>query len=133
MKYCDGCGVTHTSLMCFNKPRKPLIYRPKPKRVSEQTKKHYRSLKAAYLIWYQRNKPDGSNLYYCFYCHRAITNDEQQMEMGIQPMTLDHYHPRSTHKDLVYDPDNLVACCYPCNSEKGSIDGDLYMQKIGGI
>lgn len=122
--YCDGCNVTHRPIMCFNKPRKPL--RPRT-----QTK-GYQNEKAAYIAWHALNPPDADGLWYCDYCGVPLTNDPERMKFGIRPLTIDHVKPRGSNAELRYDPKNFVACCYKCNSKKGSMDADTFKSKLIG-
>ncbi|MBI3681398.1 MAG: HNH endonuclease [Acidobacteria bacterium] len=47
--------------------------------------------------------------YTCQYCGRALPSGE---------LTLDHVVPRSRAGETSWE--NLVACCHPCNNNKGS-------------
>lgn len=85
-------------------------------------------MKAAYRHWHRENQPDSSGYWYCRYCGVAITVDKDNLVMGVLPLTVDHYYSRSLRPDLKYDPKNLVACCPPCNTEKGSLSGDEYIK-----
>jgi 5-methylcytosine-specific restriction endonuclease McrA len=58
------------------------------------------------------NKQEAYN---CFYCGKFLWPAE---------VTLDHYHSRSRHPELRYELSNLRPCCWNCNGEKGSTDGD---------
>jgi 5-methylcytosine-specific restriction endonuclease McrA len=104
--------------MCFKKPRRA------PRAIS---KKGYRNTKAAYAHWYREN-PSSGGYYYCHYCGTAITREGYLLEMGIEPVTIDHYIARSNDPSLKYDPKNFVPSCYSCNSEKGSMNGDDYIK-----
>jgi len=47
--------------------------------------------------------------YTCQYCHSTLPSSE---------LTLDHVVPRSRSGESAWE--NLVACCHPCNNQKGS-------------
>lgn len=120
-KPCKYCGGTdHTTLMCFNKPRVPF----KPATAT----KGYQNMEAAYTHWYRENPPDENDLWYCFYCGVPLTREPSKLDMGVQRITIDHYLARSGNVEIKYDPANFVACCFKCNSEKGSMSGDDYIE-----
>lgn len=82
--------------------------------------------------WLFHNKPtDG--YWYCTYCSKPLTTDKDMLAMGVERLTLDHYHTRSRHPELRYDIKNLVPSCFRCNYAKGSIDGDDYVKKIKAV
>lgn len=112
-RYCENCGVTHTALMCFHKPRKPLkiivpikthtTLNPKGPKTDEWLKTR--------KAWVKANPPDHSGYWYCSYCGKALKKDE---------MTLDHIWPRTKRGDLIHEFSNLTPACYDCNRRKGS-------------
>ena len=59
--------------------------------------------------------------YFCHYCNKMMTRTE---------LTLDHYKSRSRYPALRYKLSNLVPCCLTCNTDKGSLDGDKYLEKL---
>lgn len=117
-KYCDGCGVTHTSLMCFNKPRKTV-------KVKKESTPSRRSIERRWLNtrkrWIKLNPPDHSGYYYCVYCGKGVKVNE---------MTLDHIEPRSKRPDLRFELSNLAPSCYSCNFEKGSKKPENYPMRF---
>lgn len=98
--YCDGCGVTHTPTLCFNKPRLPI--RPKPDLTWDQTK----------AKWKLANpKPWRCYLQIAPLCVKNLDDDT---------LTLDHVIPKNRGRKYKYDYKNLRACCVYCNGLKGS-------------
>jgi 5-methylcytosine-specific restriction endonuclease McrA len=75
--------------------------------------------------WFEVNKPIG-NYYSCHYCGKPLTNDKYSDYA--EPVYLDHKMNRS-HFDLKYNIDNLVACCFKCNSLKGSQSYENFCRK----
>lgn len=99
--YCDDCNKTHTSLMCFNKPRKPI--RQISKVGLQWIKKRQQ--------WLRDNPPDNHGYYFCYICSKPLTSLN---------VTLDHIQPRSRRPDLRLETSNLAPCCWSCNHKKGS-------------
>jgi len=60
-----------------------------------------------YYKWIRKNKQPWN----CYLCGALL---------GIDTLTLDHIIPRRRRPDLRYEPSNLKACCFNCNSAKGS-------------
>ena len=69
--------------------------------------------------WFKANA-SSSGYYYCHYCGKP---------MLMQEATLDHKQNRSNHKNLVHDFSNLVPCCMPCNTLKGSMSYEKFCEK----
>ena len=107
-KNCTYCGKeTHTSLSCFDKPRKPL------RKIGPVTRKWLDTRKE-----WVKNNPPINGYWYCTYCGKPLKYEE---------LTLDHAKSRSRHPELRYDIDNLVPADYLCNSKKGSLDIDEFV------
>jgi 5-methylcytosine-specific restriction endonuclease McrA len=110
-KPCKHCGgENHLSFRCFHSP-------PNWKKKQGKTSIQWLQTRRQ---WFREHKADSYN---CYYCGRFLLRNEVE---------LDHYHPRSGNPELRYDLDNLRISCHPCNFDKGSIDGDLYIKKIKG-
>lgn len=65
--------------------------------------------------WFRKNPPNHEGWYECYICGKWIKPYET---------TLDHVKSRSRHPELRFVQSNLKPCCYDCNREKGSKDGD---------
>lgn len=128
-KPCKYCGkLNHTSIQCFDKPRKPI---KKKMHLANRTGKQYAEWNATRRTWIQ-NHPAVGGYWYCHYCGTALTILDDLLAMGIQPLTLDHYVARSDDPSRRHDDSNLVPACSRCNSEKGSMHGDKYIKVKGG-
>jgi 5-methylcytosine-specific restriction endonuclease McrA len=68
--------------------------------------------------WLEQNKAE---YYICHYCPTRMTRSQ---------LTLDHYKSRGRHPELRFSLKNLVPCCAPCNTAKGSLSGDEYIQRL---
>ena len=97
--------------------------------MNNRNPKKHTSEKSAYISWHLKNPPDAAGYHYCHYCSKPLTNNPEMMAYGVEPMTIDHYLSRGRRPDLSYDPSNFVVVCYQCNSEKGSLSGDEYIEK----
>jgi len=109
---CRPCGVTFVQFnplqtICgkcaYNKyasPRKPI------KRMGTVAKQWA----ATRRTWIQANGT-VTGTWVCYLCDKPLTIDN---------LTLDHVQSRSRHPELRSEPDNLAACCYSCNTHKGS-------------
>lgn len=84
----------------YAKPKKPI------KRMGKVAKKWIE----VRHDWIKQNT-NSAGTWNCHYCGKHLT---------IDTLTLDHVIARSKRPDLRYNHDNLVPCCYPCNSKKGS-------------
>lgn len=112
IKECKYCGKdNHTSLMCFQKPRrriKPISSKTASK--EQQTKRE----------WFELNPPNEKGLWFCY--------------LGISPMcpgwltrstiTLEHVKSKARHPELKFEVTNLKPACSFCNEIKGSRDVD---------
>jgi 5-methylcytosine-specific restriction endonuclease McrA len=120
--FCSICGVLgHYQYQCFRKKQKkikkvakPVIRKPIQRNVDWkwiETKNK----------WFKAN-PSLNGFYYCHYCHKVLVRDDELNDYGVEYVTLDHKKPKGNihGRSLKYDIDNLVPCCYPCNSLKGS-------------
>jgi 5-methylcytosine-specific restriction endonuclease McrA len=103
-KYCDGCNVTHTTLMCFKKPR--------------STKKKIKTdltWDQTVSKWHLAN-PAIHGLWECYLqisslCPRQLDKDQ---------LTLEHVIPKVRGRKYKYDINNIKPACVYCNSIKGS-------------
>lgn len=106
----------HWTYQCFKKPikkTKPVII--KRKRIVPKIDQQWVATKKQ---WFKANPPLDS-YYYCHYCHRVLVKNDEFNDYGVEYVTLDHKVNRH-NKALKYDLDNLVPCCFRCNSLKGS-------------
>jgi 5-methylcytosine-specific restriction endonuclease McrA len=111
---CKYCGHTgHFEFACFAKPKKPIKAAKRIKRIGKVTSKWIETRNK----WLEQNKAE---YYVCHYCPTIMTRSQ---------LTLDHYKSRGRHPELRYVLHNLVPCCAPCNQEKGSLNGDEFIQK----
>lgn len=109
--YCDQCNITHTPLMCFNKPRGTILK-------NKKAVNRFGKVSAEWMVtrnkWIQANPPIHDDRYWeCYICREWLS---------IERLTLDHKKSRSRHPELRYNLDNLAACCIHCNKWKGSRD-----------
>src|SRR5215469_17939277 len=117
MKVCKYCGLTgHSSMGCFKRPNKPLKGKKRIKRIGKVGRQWWQTRQD----WIKKNLPD-SGTWKCTYCGGELT-------MNI--LTLDHKLSRSRRPDLRYDLDNLVPACWECNTAKGSLSFEEYIEKI---
>ena len=59
---------------------------------------------------------DGWTCYYCGYEGKD--------------MTIDHIIPVSKSPELAIDINNMVSCCKPCNSRKGSRSQGVFLERM---
>lgn len=111
-QYCDNCGVTHTSLQCFKKPRTVL----KNKKAVNRYGKEYGKWRETRGQFIQDNPPDQYGFWYC----ALRVSDMCLGRMDIDQLTVDHIIPRSRAPQLRHEPSNLQPACVYCNKEKGS-------------
>ena len=113
LRGCKFCGLTgHFEFSCRSKPHKAL----KAKTRMKKTGKHFDMWIATRRKWLEQNKAE---YYVCHYCPQVMTKSQ---------LTLDHFKSRGRHPELRYVLKNLVPCCAPCNTDKGSRDGDEYLR-----
>ena len=103
-KYCDDCGITHTALMCFNKPRLPI--RP-PKGLNRSQRK------AKFMA---ANPPDDYGLWRCY----LKISPACIIRMDKDQLTVEHVKPVGSYPELKDDLDNMKPACFFCNTLKGS-------------
>lgn len=109
---CKYCGSDkHTSLMCFNKPRR----RMKP--ISEKTALREQQTKRH---WFELNPPNEKGVWFCYlrihpFCPYKLTRSTIRLE---------HVKSRARHPELKFDVTNLKPACDWCNRLKGSRDID---------
>lgn len=118
-KYCGGLG--HTAFGCRKKPKKPLTTKRRMRPIGKVGKQWI----ATREEWFKKHPAD---FYVCYLqvsplCPGTMTKAET---------TLDHVKSRGRHPELRFNQDNLMPCCNPCNSMKGSRDADEY-NKNGGL
>lgn len=122
VKPCKYCGQdTHFAFACFNRPhnqravkRKEIVRKAKLQRKGAHAKK-WQETRAE---WFRQNPADT---YDCYICHKAMTREET---------TLDHIRSRGRYPHLRYVLSNLAPCCWPCNTAKGSLDLQQYLNKL---
>lgn len=116
-KPCTYCGgLTHTSLMCQKKPRKPLIAKKPMKKKGPKTSKWLKFRKR-----YLGNHPPNSDGYYtCYLCCKWVKPDQ---------VTLDHMESRSRRPELVFDESNIRIACWDCNNSKGSLSTEEFLER----
>lgn len=107
-KPCKYCGkTTHTSLMCFEKPRKTF------KQIGPVAAKWIEARK----LWVKNNPPDANGYWYCYLklpgCH---------VRMKYEELTVDHIKSRTRAPEQRYEQSNLAPACANCNKLKGSRD-----------
>ena len=107
-KYCDGCGVTHTSIMCFSKPRRP-IKNESEKAKSKRTQTGRR--------WFELNPPDDKGVWICYLQISIVC----PVKLTRSTIRLEHVKSKVRHPELKYDVDNLRPACDNCNKLKGSL------------
>ena len=63
--------------------------------------------------------PETRHLANCWLCKQRIAYD---VEPNTTPDShnLDHYHPYSTHPELIEDPSNFRHACFVCNTSRGN-------------
>lgn len=116
-KYCEG--TDHTSLMCFNKPRRPI----KPK--SDKTARLEQETRQ---LWFALNPPNERGLWYCYLriapdCWNKLTRTTIQLE---------HVQSKARYPERKYDVTNLMPACGPCNKMKGSRDLEDIPEYVAG-
>jgi 5-methylcytosine-specific restriction endonuclease McrA len=117
-KFCNLEG--HSAFNCRQRPRKPLrastglAICTTLRKVGKQGNKWIETRK----LWFSlHNTPT----YMCYICEKLMPKSET---------TLDHKLSRGRHPELRYVLDNLAPCCLPCNTAKGSLDVDEYLNKL---
>lgn len=108
-KQCKHCGSeTHTSLSCFNAPRKPIkrsAARPSVKKVKTPTKKRKESLTAAKkrLEKLVKDYVKVRDNYTCQYCGEVVSGSNCHAS---------HVIPVSRSGYLQFEPLNMKVLCY---------------------
>lgn len=106
-KYCDGCGITHTSIMCFNKPRRSIR--------KESVKTHDRRTETS-REWFKLNPPDEKGVWICY----LTISPRCPIKLTRSTIRLEHVKSKARYPELKYSVDNLKPACDYCNKLKGS-------------
>lgn len=116
----SGCPRRSLSGFCFiHKPKKPLARVKRMRKIGKVGRATMESNKA-----FLDSIPDDE--LYCYYCayignHYLLPREEANAE---------HYFSRARHPDLRNRNDLKVVSCRFHNKDKGSMDGDEYLQKL---
>lgn len=116
-KLCERPG--HYQYQCYLKPRS--LPQPVLGKVIETRGKQFRNWQACRKEWYKLNPPDFDGYYYCHYCNVAMQKNDS---------TLDHKLIRSRYPQFRYDLDNLLICCWTCNTKRGSQDYEVFVSRF---
>ena len=108
-KYCDDCGITHTSLMCLRKPRHFM------RTVSEKTLDRRGQTKRE---WLRLNPPDERGTWTCY----LQISSACPIKLTASTLNLEHVKSKARYPELRYDLNNIKPACSPCNKLKGSRD-----------
>jgi predicted metal-binding transcription factor (methanogenesis marker protein 9) len=124
MKKCTYCESTdHTQFYCRQKPRKPLIVKKAINRVGPITAQWIETRHQ----WIQQNAtPTG--YWTCYICPQRL-GVVADPDNNIQVLTLDHIKSRGRHPELRFELSNLAPCCARCNSDKGSLSLEEYLER----
>lgn len=122
-RFCGGLG--HWPYQCFQNPKRKAL------KTSGKTNKQWLVTRRTY---FKRNPPIMMPFphYECYICGKWLIppkssgyySPEIAEQLGEYP-TLDHVLSRSRHPELRFGQDNLKPCCWQCNTEKGSKDGNV--------
>lgn len=104
-KYCES--DRHTSLQCFQRPKKPINKRKPLKKIGKVGKK----TASAVAKWKRTQKPNHEGYFECYICGKWITYLEAE-----------HVKSKARHPGLRTDPNNLKPTCDECNEKKRSND-----------
>ena len=104
-KYCGG--ATHTSLMCFHKPRN---------RIRKESPKAYAHRQETKSAWLLENPADDNGEWECY----LQISDVCPIKLNADTLVLEHVKSRSTSPELRYVISNIKASCEFCNRLKGS-------------
>lgn len=106
---CKYCGGAHTSLSCFNKPRRPLRQESEKAR-SKRTETNRE--------WFKINPPDKKGLWYCYLRISPLC----PIKLTRTTIRLEHVKSKVRYPELKYVVSNLKPACEHCNKLKGSLD-----------
>lgn len=113
-KPCKHChSPYHTSLMCFNNPKKPIkksTFQPKERAWLESNLTRAK--------WMKQNPPSHEGYWMCIVGGGAMTKHS---------LTLDHDIPRSRAPEKKHDLKNLNPMCNFHNNDKGSRSLEEYL------
>jgi hypothetical protein len=115
-RYCENCGVTHTALMCFNKPRGPL------RNKSLKTEQKWIDTKVA---WFDANPPDKKGFWNCY-----LQLDGCEGRVDRRTLNIEHVESRTRNPELRYVVENLKPSCRNCNKQKGSLSEAEAIEKF---
>ena len=106
-KYCGG--TSHSTLMCQNKPRRP-IKQESDKARSKRTK--------VSREWFKLNPPDEKGVWICY----LQISPNCPVKLTRSTITLEHVKSKVRYPELKYEVSNLKPACGECNKLKGSLD-----------
>ena len=133
-KICKDCRKPFNQFTTTQNRCGDCAYKYNMKLAYESTKKARRRQGSGYKWshakrqWIEDNPPID-DLWYCSYCSKPLTVDKDLINMGVEFLTLDHMNPRSRSPQLKYSNENLTPACYSCNSEKGSMSYEAFIEK----
>lgn len=107
-KYCENCGITHTAIMCFNKPRRP---------IKKESEKYHSRRTATTRKWFDENPPDAKGVWICYLQISPLC----PIKLTRSTIRLEHVNSKARHPDQRFDVDNLKPACDYCNKLKGSL------------
>lgn len=120
MSVCKNCGGEgHTAFNCPKKPRKPLKAKKKLKKVGRLGQK-YAELRKQFFT----DNPYGP--YECLY----YTIMDMPSSLEANEVNVEHFQSKTHHPELRFVKGNLVVSCPGHNQDKGSMDGDKYIEKL---
>jgi hypothetical protein len=138
---CKKCGSDrHTAFSCPRKARSGMSRRSgylKPGKQADLWQE-------AKLQWLEENPPNENGFYCCYICelkanYQIGVNENKQIEIFVLDVedilagALDHVKSRARHPELRTEQSNLKPICRKHNKEKGSLDLNEYLIKIGVV
>lgn len=122
--YCENCNITHSSIMCFNKPRKAI--KPSQKPIAPESKEYKKKRKATRKAWLELNPP---NIYGEWTCYLQIST-KCPIVLTNLTLRLEHIKSKVRYPELRFDVTNIDASCEYCNSVKGSWDIEELIERF---
>lgn len=125
MPLCRTCNKRCYGEHCFqHKPRKPIartVIKRKPSRRTAADK----AFKKLYL---EQHQPDEYGYYTCY----LQTTKQCLVRLLPEQVTIEHKVPKGSVKgaNLRFNEENIGIACFYCNSDKGSQDLELYLEKV---